>query len=367
MKKLLLIGLLVLPVVLLNGCNLFGWATPTPTSASDYMNEGRRKLNDGDYSGALSDFRNAVRENPNSSDARFACAKARLLASGVNSFDVLSSLSRFQMGSGATDTIPFFNRRLWPDNTATDLYQALDEVNVMLEPIFHNRTSGTFSSKDVSLDYGLSETVFSMLQMRDNYRNNIIHTGFGPTDDIDMNLLWTGDGFNFVNLDSLYLRRGPGFVDSLLANTSDFCGTLLDILDNVLPDTTGFASGQLHSTVDSIRTLMDLYRVLFPIMNAIDDDHDSLADESILGLNGGRHYKYYFRSRFPHAINASYVIDSVLVTSGTGQDCAGLDDPTKPRPWTQDWVMGMLFLRPGYVDSVFKYDSVKVARHGGHL
>jgi hypothetical protein len=364
MKKWLLIALLCLPAIVFTGCNLFGWASPTPTSAADYMNEGRRKLNDGDFSGALSDFRNAVNQNPNSSDARFAYAKARLLVSGVNSFDVLSSLSRFEMGSTNSDTIPFFNRRLWPDNTATDLYNALDEVNTMLEPIFHNRTTGTYASKDVALDYGLSQTVFSLLQMRDNYRNNVIHTGYGPTDDIDMNLLWTGGQFNFVNLDSLYLLRGPGFVDSLLANTSNFCGVLLDVIDNVLPDTTGFASGQLHSTVDSLRTLMNLYRVQYPVMDAVDNDADGLADESILGMNGIPHYRYFFRSRSPHTTIANYVIDSAL-TSNNGGDCGGVNDPTKPRAWTQTWVQGLLALRPGYIDSVFKVDSVRLAHNGG--
>lgn len=306
--------LLLIPLLLL-GCNIFDW-TSSPTSATDYLNEGRIKLSEGDYVGALSDFRNAVRESPNSSDARFAYAKARLLVSGINSLDVLSSLSRFDL-QGDNITIAFFDVSLWPNPRATDLYSALGDIREMLTPIFYGQTTGSFSPRDVALDYGLSETVFGLMQLRDNNRDLIINAS-----DLDISLLWQNGRFNIVGLMSLYQQNGANSVNALLDDASQFTERLGVILTTIITDSSGFNSGNLRATTDSLRVAMQSYR----ISDTRDNDNDGLIDEVVLG---NPTHEYY--------LNRNYQIRSRVVSDNYGHDAAGaLSD--NPIPWTNQWL-----------------------------
>ncbi|MCX7835844.1 MAG: hypothetical protein N2450_07225 [bacterium] len=310
--SLYLVSFILLTLV---GCNVFEW-TANPTSATDYLNTGRVKLSQGDYQGALSDFRNAVNENPNSSEARYAYAKARLYVTGINSLDVLSSLSQFDLSSNNL-TISFFNNTLWPNERATDLYVALDEIQQMLAPIFNNQTTGSISAHNVALDYGVSQTVFGLLQLRDNNRDMIINNA-----DVDVSLIWLNGRFNLNGIIDLYNQQGYQTVNTLLNNGSNFITNLIHIIDTVVPPSSGFNSENLRATVDSIRTAMNSYR----INDLQDNDGDGLIDEVVLGIQNVEFY-----------LNMNYQIRSRNVNDNFGHDAAGsIND--NPRPWTNEWL-----------------------------
>lgn len=307
----------LLPLLLLffSGCNIFEW-TSNPTSATDYLNSGRLKLADGDYAGALSDFRNAVNENPNSSDARFAYAKARLLVSGINSLDVLSSLSQFNL-SGNDITVAFFDQSLWPNDRATDLYTALYDIQQMLQPIFNNQTVGNISSRDVALDYGISQTVFGLLQLRDSNRDMVINTS-----DVNISLIWRNGRFNLEGVRNLYNQQGANVINAILGDASNFTTNLISIITTVLPASSGFDTDNLSRTVDSIRVAMVSYR----INDLQDNDNDGLIDETVLGIPDKEFY-----------LNMNYAIRYRTVPDNYGHDAAGSVEDN-PRPWTPEWL-----------------------------
>ncbi len=322
------------------GCNLFGWSAK-PSSAGDYLNEGRRKLNDGDFNGALDDFRNAVREDPNSSEARYSAAKARLLTSGINSLDVLTTLSRLDI-QGTQITVPFFltDNNNWPNPRANSLYQALDEVIYMLKPIFQGTTSGSIHKRDIALDYGISQIVTGLMQFRDNNRDKSINDL-----DVRIRIIANLGSFNIDSIFALYRSGGAAGVNGLIDDSGELADILVDVLDNILGgDTTGYSAGNLKKNAQELKNSLAQYK----IADGVDNDHDGYIDAAILGMEG---VKFYFGSNIHDIRSVSGVTQ--------GHDAAGsvIDSLNgRPlRPWTIAWVDTMRVRRPGYIDTLFAH------------
>ncbi|MDK9699482.1 MAG: hypothetical protein OEM52_04960 [bacterium] len=347
MKRWLIGFLLGATILSFSGCNLFGW-TQQPTSASDYLNEGRQKLRDGDYSGALNDFRSAVNEDPNNSEARYAYAKARLLVSGITSFDILTSLSQFSFNSG--DSIPFFRTTddYWPNLRATELLATLNEVNEMLAPIFAGQTSGHIQQRDVNLDFGLSRLVFGLTRLRDTNLDNVI-----ASNESQVSMVWSGTSFDLRGVERVCQTNGSRALDSLMGNVSLFCGDLRNIIRDIVseyqePGEAGFDSQGLDSVASAIRNTIDRYR----IADATDNNNNGYLDEMILASTETSDPTFYL-SAFMFRFSGTRIDSTFITVPMDGIDFAG-SAWDSPRPWTQAWVdslrnvtdgSGMTYLR----------------------
>ena len=75
MRKAILSFLLLFSVVVLSGCNIFGFSNPSDSS-DDYVSEGLEHLWDGEYEEAIESFNKAIEEDPNNPEARWGRAKS---------------------------------------------------------------------------------------------------------------------------------------------------------------------------------------------------------------------------------------------------------------------------------------------------
>ena len=226
-----LIALMVLMLVsclALSGCNLFGWTSGD--SSDSLIDEGIQKMRDGDYQGAVADFSAAMEDDPNSSEARYYHAKATLLASGFNPFNIGVDMSEGNYDSG--EDLPFTGLD-WPEGRANTLYGAVRTVYDDLKPIFNGETHGEFTKKDIDLDFAVAAGVKGILGFQDVNLDGVINAS-----DFKFTLTYYGDqGYGFGQNDIINYLSGVGGVPKPVGpfafDTCAMIDTFNLMLDNI--------------------------------------------------------------------------------------------------------------------------------------
>ncbi|MBC8478555.1 MAG: hypothetical protein ISR91_03005 [Candidatus Delongbacteria bacterium] len=270
MKRRQSVLFLILTLFLLSGCNIFQF-TSSPTSANDYIASGRAKINDGDYSGALSDFANAMEEDNFNSQARYLHAKASLLVSGFNVINVITEMSdTSRMNDTTMIALPFFN---WDLADANSMYRANIVIHEDLEPIRLGETHGPIVYEDIMHDYTLAVLIEGILSLRDTNGDLYI-----DDTDFNLNFLWMDGELNMENLldfwnslDGLTDEQRVDIINNLIGNGVD----LLDIPLLLFPDLFGEENPYDFAELDSLTNNIQNGLEIFLINDGIDNDGDS--------------------------------------------------------------------------------------------
>jgi hypothetical protein len=296
--------LLLLPVLIVSGCNIFGWTTST--SADSLIEEGKELMRDTDYSGAQAKFAEAMAEDPNSSDARYYHAKATLRAAGYNALSLAKAVSDSSFNEG--DFLPFTGTE-WPVAKANGLYQAMLTIRRDLKPIYENdpNLTGNFKRLDIDLDYGLAGGFVGILYFRDANADDKI-----TDDDPDLGVRYeeSGEtGFAINNLVGYFESFGTPKIaspmdtvpipqaaidalDSLLSRIIVIIDESRDIIVEVLTrNSSDLDVDEINQVLDDVVILLNKYYIQIGVDNdgdgfideevidGCDNDHDGLIDE----------------------------------------------------------------------------------------
>ncbi len=291
LKLMFFIVLLLLPALIVSGCNIFGWTSGK--SADSLIEEGKAMMRDADYSGAQAKFAEAMSEDPNSSDARYYHAKATLRAAGYNALSLAKVVSNSSFNEG--DYLPFTGAE-WPVEKANGLYQAMLTIRADLKPIYENDSNitGSFRRADIDLDYGLAGGFVGILYFRDANADNAI-----TADDPDLGVTYeeSGEtGFAINNLVSYFNGIGtpkigqPSAIDSIPEAAINAFNTLLYRIIQIITESRDIIIEILlrndsELDVDEINQVLDDVTVLlskYYINSAVDNDGDGFGDNEIV-------------------------------------------------------------------------------------
>jgi len=282
--------LLLVSGLALSGCNLFGWTSGD--SSDSLIDDGIQKMRDGDYQGALVDFTAAMEDDPNSSEARYYHAKATLLASGFNPFNIGIDLSEDNDDPG--DNLPFTGDN-WTAGKSNSLYSAVRTVYEDLKPVYYEETHGQFTKKDIDLDFAVAAGVSGVLGFQDVNLDGVINS-----DDFKFQLTNIGDqgyGFGQTNLVD-YLSQSGGVAKPIGTFDLDTCA-LIDTFNYML-DNIAVIIEEARLVIDEIIAehnedneldpeeingfLLEVIDIAhyWKINDPADNDHDGLINEEII-------------------------------------------------------------------------------------
>jgi hypothetical protein len=220
--------LLSVSCLALTGCNLFGWTSGD--SSDSLIDNGIQKMRDGNYQGAVADFSAAMEDDPNSSEARYYHAKATLLASGFNPFNIGVEISEGSYDAG--EDLPFTGIN-WPEGKANSLYGAVRTVYDDLKPIYYEETHGEFTKKEIDLDFAVATGVKGIFGFQDMNLDGVINAS-----DFKFHLTYYGDqGYGFGQNDIVNYLSGAGGVPKPIGpfdlDTCALIDTFNLMLDNI--------------------------------------------------------------------------------------------------------------------------------------
>jgi tetratricopeptide (TPR) repeat protein len=283
---------LLLVMLTIGGCNIFGWSSKE--SPESLIDEGKRYMREGEYDEAVEKFAKAMEEDPDNSDARYYHAKATIHASGFNALYLGKIMSESDFIDG--ELFPFTGND-WSDEKASRLFQAVKTVYVDLSPIYHNQTTGGFDSTDIDLDLGLATGIQGILTFQDTDLDGII----SPLDfDLDIKYFQFGEneGFAIVNLnDYIQNFQGVGKLAGGEAATPtpipqdliDAFNTLIDSIDVIIQYSLAIimdiVSEELDLDPEEVEAVLDeviLVAQHYKIETGIDNDGDGRIDEEIV-------------------------------------------------------------------------------------
>ena len=290
LRLMFFIVLLLLPALIVSGCNNFGWTSGK--SADSLIEEGQAMMRDADYSGAAAKFAEAMAEDPNNSDARYYHAKATVHASGYNALNLADIISDSEFADG--DPMPFID---WTAGDANKLFQVMQTVSNDLTPIYNGQTTGGFGPKDVDIDLGLASGFLGILGFQDTDNDGAI-----TADDVRLNIEYVhGDttGFSIANLLEYYgyynsvipkltpteLAVVQPIPDTLIVLFNIFVDNIEEIINNAIDIIMDIAVGNygvnpmlVNDVLDEIIQVAHMYKVEI----GVDNDGDGSIDEEVV-------------------------------------------------------------------------------------
>lgn len=170
----LVLTLAIVPLLLLCGCNIFGW-TSEEYSGLGHLAKGQELLRDGKYQEAESELALAMEEDPYNSEARYYHSKALVLAAGIDVAWLVDQLDQTEGERGNQPGLPIFS--VEGTDTVADIarkntiYQANLGVREDLNWIMDGRATGKFKPDDVVVDLAVATTLCAILGLRDTDQN----------------------------------------------------------------------------------------------------------------------------------------------------------------------------------------------------
>ncbi len=296
-----------------SGCNLFRDLTDSgPETAEAHILEGHLLLQKADYAGALTEFEAALAEDSTKSEAYYGAAKAALLQSHINMFQLMQTFQDNDPGK-----VPFLGE---PDSVKDKIYVANRGINHFLKPMVqrdkNHGLDGKISVSSISADYALATAIEAVLSLadfngdghidsRDNLLSGIIDltdpTKLNP-DSLMRNLAdLKNDTAKITALNSL-LDKSQTLLEESGSAIDLFLNTALGSSDSVLGgvncganDTACLnAKGQLQagnrdqvgdSAVAQVKQFLQnagAAVVIYKVFDRIDNDGDGCVDEELL-------------------------------------------------------------------------------------
>jgi len=159
---------LVLLAVLLAGCNIFRWTTP---SDEDLYYDGIKLFNEEKFSEAKIKFAEAIAQDSLRSDYRYYHAKATIFEADINFLSIGRDVIKPEK-LGAKYFLPLYTQSsgmtLVEDAAYKNkIYQIISVCHADIDPIFKNRTHGELTRQDILFDYSLFALAMGILQLRD--------------------------------------------------------------------------------------------------------------------------------------------------------------------------------------------------------
>ncbi|MCA9753351.1 MAG: hypothetical protein KC591_14250 [Gemmatimonadetes bacterium] len=274
--------------------NIFDW-TVDDSSFDALLADGHQAIRVSDYETAEAKFRAATELRPNHSEARYFLAKAAVLNSDVDVFQLVQTLTDGG-GNGATEIFDY------EIPIANALYQTNAVVLDALQPIRDGEaTEGSFVDANVDLDLGVAFTLRGVLRLRDTNGDGVI-----DGDDLDPSVFGLGnDGDGDYTLDGID-DIPPDDLNDMIDDLNDLLDEGGDVLSDALGDS-GVDIEDLNDLIDSLGGNLSAFYVNTGVpgnsgegdndgdglvdeecLNGIDDDGDGLVDEDsrLLGCSG---------------------------------------------------------------------------------
>jgi hypothetical protein len=239
--------LLLVSCLALSGCNLFGWTSGD--SSDSLIDDGIQEMRDGNYEAAKAKFSAAMEDDPTSSEARYYHAKATLLASGFNPFNIGVDMSDGNYDPG--ENLPFTGIN-WPAGKANALYGAVRTVYEDLKPIYDEETRGEFTRKDIDLDFAIATGVKGIFGFQDVNLDGVIDAS-----DFKFNLTYYGDqGYGFGPNDIVSYLSGAGGVPKPIGPFAIDTCALIDTF-NLMLDNIATVIEESRDVIDSVIAELD--------------------------------------------------------------------------------------------------------------
>jgi hypothetical protein len=295
------------------GCNLFRDLTDSgPETAEAHVLEGHLLLQKSDYTGAQEEFEAALAKDSSKSEAYYGAAKAALMQSHINMFQLMQTFQDNDPGK-----VPFLSE---PDSIKDKIYVANRGINRFLKPMVQRDKThgldGKISVASISADYALATAIEAVLSLadfngdghidsRDNLLSGIIDltdpTKLNP-DSLMRNLAdLKNDTAKISALNSL-LDKSQNLLEESGSAIDLFLNTALDNGDSSLGgincaanDTACInAKGQLQSgnrdqvgdsAVAQVKQFLQnagAAVVIYKVFDRIDNDGDGCVDEELL-------------------------------------------------------------------------------------
>lgn len=295
----LALALAIVPLLLLCGCNIFGWMTEEDTGLG-HLAKGQQLLRDGEYQEAEAELALAIEEDPHNSEARYYHSKALVLAADIDVTWLIDQLDQTEAERGNQPGLPIFS--VAGTDTAADIaskntiYRANLGVREDLTWIIDGRATGKFKPDDIVVDLAVATTLCAILGLRDTDQDGEI-----DEEDIILEIIPYGDIYEILRLyqfltGGLYKPGGgppnPEQINVLI----DFVLNLIEearplvhhIIDRIKP---GLNFEEIENLIDDIERTVKMYyyddgldndgdgQIDEETLDGIDNDGDGLTDE----------------------------------------------------------------------------------------
>lgn len=281
----LALALAIVPLLLLCGCNIFGWMTEEDTGLG-HLAKGQQLLRDGEYREAVAELALAIEDDPHNSEARYYHSKALVLAADIDVTWLVDQLDQTE-GERANEGLPIFS--VAGTDTAADIaskntiYRANLGVREDLTWIYDGRATEKFKPDDIVVDLAVATTLCAILGLRDTDQDGEI-----DEEDIILEIIPYGDIYEILRLYK-FLTGGlykpgdgppnPGRINVLI----DFVLNLIEearplvhhIIDRIEP---GLDFEEIENLIDDIERTVKMYYY----NDGLDNDDDGEVDEETL-------------------------------------------------------------------------------------
>ncbi len=281
----LALALAIVPLLLLCGCNIFGWMTEEDTGLG-HLAKGQQLLRDGEYQEAEAELALAIEDDPYNSEARYYHSKALVLAAGI---DVMWLADQVDQPESVRDTMPLPIFSVEGTDTAADIaskntiYRANLGVREDLTWIIDGRATGKFKPDDIVVDLAVATTLCAILGLRDTDQDGEI-----DEEDIILEIIPHEEIYEILRLyqfltGGLY-KPGDGppnpeqinvLIDFVLDLIEEARPMVHHIIDRIKP---GLNFEEIENLIDDIERTVQMYYY----DDNIDNDGNNGADEETL-------------------------------------------------------------------------------------
>jgi len=283
------LALAIVPLLLLCGCNIFGWMTEEDTGLG-HLAKGQQLLRDGEYQEAVAELALAIEEDPYNSEARYYHSKALVLAADIDVTWLIDQLDQTEAERG-NEGLPIFS--VAGTDTAADIaskntiYRANLGVREDLTWIIDGRATGKFKPDDIVVDLAVATTLCAILGLRDTDQDGEI-----DEEDIILEIIPYGEIYEILRLYE-FLTGGiykPGggppnpeqinvLIDFVLNLIEEARPMVHHIIDRIKP---GLNFEEIENLIDDIEATVQMYYY----NDGEDNDGDGEEDEEALnGIN----------------------------------------------------------------------------------
>ena len=285
----LALTLAIVPLLLLSGCNIFGWMTEEDTGLG-HLAKGQELLRDGEYQEAEAEFALAIEDDPYNSEARYYHSKALVLAADIDVTWLIDQLDQTE-AERANEGLPIFS--VAGTDTAADIaskntiYRANLGVREDLTWIIDGRATGKFKPDDIVVDLAVATTLCAILGLRDTDQDGEI-----DEEDIILEIIPYEEIYEILRLyefltGGLY-KAGDGppnpeqinvLIDFVLNLIEEARPLVHHIIDRIKP---GLNFEEIENLIDDIEAAVQMYYYNDGLDNDGDGQHD---EETLNGIN----------------------------------------------------------------------------------
>ncbi|MEA1980788.1 MAG: hypothetical protein U9N54_07430 [candidate division Zixibacteria bacterium] len=251
-RPLIILGfVMVLSMLLLSGCNIFGWTSGDSTDS--LIDEGNQEMRDGNCAAAVEKFAAAIAKDTLHADARYFHAKATLCAAEFNVLQLGTMMSDSSYND--EESLPFTAGE-WKTNykkLANDLYGAINVVYDDLNPVYYGFTHGTLNSNDIDLEYVVAIGIKALLMFQDTNLDGVI-----DDDDFDFNIVFNSGSNQFIidnineYMNSISPAERDAYFDAYFEAISEVLTEAINIITTIIEDRVGDDGGLDMSEIKSL-------------------------------------------------------------------------------------------------------------------